>query len=76
MIKSYGHFIKNTIEPMLDKAPDLLFLADSKGIPIDKNSASDFLERLFLSHMCTLAVKCLTQIIIAGIVCFTIYKVL
>ena len=74
--KVYAAFLKNTIDPMLDKIKAILELTEVKGIPITRSATGEFLEKVFLAHICVLLLEWTFRIIIAGIVCYTIYKVL
>lgn len=75
MLKTYLAFVQNTIEPMLERAEGLIKLAESKGIPIDKDSLSEWLEKVFLAHVCSEILRGVIQIIIASIVCYTAWMI-
>ena len=71
MIRTYAAFLQNTIDPMLDKLGAILSMCSEKGLPVDRDSLSNLLEKLFLAHIVTVLVKCITGIIVAGVICWT-----
>ena len=75
MLKTYLAFVQNTIEPLLERAESLIKLAESKGIPIDKDSLSEWLEKAFLGHVLSEILRGVIQIIIALIVCYTAWMI-
>lgn len=75
MLKTYLAFVQNTIEPMLERAEGLIRLAESKGLPLDKNTLSEWLEKAFLGHVLAEILRGVIQIIIASIVCYTVWKI-
>ncbi len=75
MLKTYLAFVQNTIEPMLDRAEVLIRLAESKGLPFDKDTLSEWLEKAFLGHILAEILRGVIQIIIASIVCYTVWKI-
>ena len=76
MIREYSAFIQNTIYPMLDNIKDIIDTATEKGLPIDKESLGELLEKIFLAHLIDASIKAFVNIFIAVIVCITAYKIL
>ena len=75
MLKTYLAFVQNTIEPMLERAEGLIRLAESKGLSLDKDTLSEWLEKAFLGHVLSEILSGIIQIIIASIVCYTAYRI-
>ena len=75
MLKTYLAFVQNTIEPMLERAEGLIRLAESKGLPLDKDTLSEWLEKAFLGHVLSEILRGIIQIIIASIVCYTAWMI-
>lgn len=76
MIKTYAAFIENVIHPILDKFSDIIWYAESKGIPITKESLTDLANRagkLFIIHT---ILYILMYITITCVICFTAIQVL
>jgi len=56
---------------MLDRIADIIKAAEEKGLPIDKKTLQDVVENLFLGHIVTTVIRCVTGIIIAAMICYT-----
>ena len=76
MIREYAAFIQNTIYPMLDNIKDIIDTASEKGLPIDKESLGELLEKIFLAHVIDQSIKAFVHIFIAVLICITAYKIL
>lgn len=76
MIRTYAAFVQNTIEPMLDHVDTIIQTAEKKGLPIDRKSIQDAIEHTFIAHVLTVCIRGVFNVVIAGIVCFTAYKVM
>jgi len=75
MLKMYAAFVENTIHPMLDRVADILVVAEQKGLPVDKESISELVEKLFLGHIISLIIKCITAVIITAIVGYIVVQI-
>ena len=76
MIREYAAFVQNTIYPMLDSIKDIIDTASEKGLPIDKESLSELLEKVFLAHIINESIKAFVHIFISVLICITAYKIL
>ena len=76
MIKTYAYFVQNTISPMLDRISDIIWLAESKGLPFNRATLSEITEKAFLAHLITLIIMVVRDIGIACLICWTAYKIL
>jgi len=74
--KSYAAFLKNTIEPMLDKLHDVIGMAESRGIMVTRENISEVMEKFAILHFTTFTIEWVFRLLIAGMICFTVYKVM
>ncbi len=74
--KVYAAFLKNTIDPMLDKVKAILELAATKDIPITRDNISELLEKVFIMHACVLVIEWFFRLLVTAAVCYTVIKVL
>ena len=66
-----GAFIEYTVKPLLDDAHELL--KDFKDVGLDVNDMTWFLMKLYIFER---VMSFMTQVVIAGIICFTALRFL
>lgn len=70
ILKSYGSFIENIINPVLDKASDLIWYIEQKGIPVET-----VIKEAWKQYFKSLIIRGFIQIGITIIICFTVWKI-
>ena len=73
MIKEAGAFVQNVVQPMMDQAEDLLWFLETHGLHAD--DFRKILRKAFIAQLVITFMRCLTQIVIACIICYTVWRV-
>ncbi len=76
IVKVYASFLRNTIDPIIDKVMELKDYAESKGIAINKETLSELINKAFVSHLVIFLLDWFFKLIVTAAVCFTVFKVL
>ena len=73
MIKAQASFIKNTIDPLVDKIQDLLWFTETKGYKYE-----DFREAVKKAFMMQIAIEVIRGIVnitCLALVCITVWRI-
>ena len=75
MIKAMGHLLQNSIAPMIKDLSDILWFMESNAVPINKDSLESLAKKAVIVQVGLELVRGLTQIVIASIICYTVWRI-
>ena len=76
MIKTYGAFVRNVVDPVLDKVTDILKLMENRGVVISRHTLEYFTTEAIKVHIITLIIEWIFRLAICSIICYTVYRIL
>ena len=74
-LKPYGAFIEHTLRPMIEEAKSLLSDLYGYGIHLDKDDIARVTKLIASKHIKVVIIQSITNIIICGVVCYTLWKI-
>lgn len=74
-LKPYGAFIEHTIRPMIEEAQILLSDLHGYGLYLGKEDLFKVCQFLAKKHFRAIIIQSITNIIICGIICYTVWKI-
>lgn len=76
MIKVAAHFLKNHIEPIVDKLSDIIWFCHEKGLPITEKSVRRAFNKIIESQLEIEMLRGIVSIAIAFIICLTTFMII
>lgn len=69
VVKTYAAFVRNVLDPMLDKAKDVLDHMEKRGYTLN-------IGKLFVFHIVTFIIEWIFRLAVCAMICWTVIKVL